>query len=879
MKKLFLLIVSALMLFPSLAKAQDFPNSYQVTYDGGDQIIIAWPGSGYVDYMMGYGGVYLQAADGTKIDVPYGGAQDPGFTLYWGNDESGLEVRLNGLGLVDGTSYTLHFPQGFIEVDDADWDEYVSPEINFTFTYGQPGGGDTPVDFPNSYTTTYSDGVIIIAWPGSGYVDYKMGYEGVYLQAADGSKIDVPFGGAQDPGFALYWGNDESGLEVRLNGLGLVDGTSYTLHFPQGFIEVDDADWDEYESPEINYTFTYIEIGGGGDTPVDFPNSYTTTYSDDVIIIAWPGSGYVDYKMGYEGVYLQAADGTKIDVPYGGAADPGFTLYWGNDESGLEVRLNGLGLVDGTTYTLHFPQGFIEVDDADWDEYVSPEINYTFVYGAAPLEYMQNGVMTNPDSYVTFASASYKAPKLVDIKYAETVSVAENAPGVILTVGNNDPITLSSRNYEVFSSYLEIDFMNYDFDEFTGKYVIEVPAGVVKNAAGAINPAQTFEFFVASGTTSIVPVLTPAEDSDVPQFSKITVSWDNENITYLGGEAYFDNDDDEVFPLTFGDNINIVDGNQLQINVGALAVGTYYLNIPQNYIAFADGTVSNGLALVKFNVVKGEPAYMAEGRVVVPSENVLIADAPYKAQKTVDIDYGKPVTLVEGAPDVVVTIADNDPVTLRARNYFLYGTYLEIDFMNLDFDNYVGKYVVEIPAGLVQNADGEVNPAQTIEYYVVSGVSKIEPTITPADGKVKQNEVITISWDDLDLEFLGGAMYFDNDDDDVINLVYGEDYTIENNNTLTIKVTDIPAGTYYLNYPQGLVLLSDGNVNATSGILEFIIEAATSGVCSIDADAEGLWVVYDLNGVNVMTTNNYDNVRNLAKGLYIVNGKKVFIVK
>ena len=122
MKKILLLISAILIALPSMVKAQDFPNSYTVTYEGGDEIIIAWPGSEYVSFMGGYAGVYLQQADGTQIDLEYGTKDDgKNFALYWGDDASGLEFYLGGLNLTEGTKYTLHVPQGFIEVDDADW--------------------------------------------------------------------------------------------------------------------------------------------------------------------------------------------------------------------------------------------------------------------------------------------------------------------------------------------------------------------------------------------------------------------------------------------------------------------------------------------------------------------------------------------------------------------------------------------------------------------------------------------------------------------------------------------------------------------------------------------------------------------------------------
>lgn len=68
-----------------------------------------------------------------------------------------------------------------------------------------------------------------------------------------------------------------------------------------------------------------------------------------------------------------------------------------------------------------------------------------------------------------------------------------------------------------------------------------------------------------------------------------------------------------------------------------------------------------------------------------------------------------------------------------------------------------------------------------------------------------------------------------------------------------------------------------GGYQGINGMFTYIFKGENTGVSSIGTDIEGHTVVYDLRGRKVLDTLNPEEVRNLSKGIYIVNGKKVAI--
>lgn len=84
-------------------------------------------------------------------------------------------------------------------------------------------------------------------------------------------------------------------------------------------------------------------------------------------------------------------------------------------------------------------------------------------------------------------------------------------------------------------------------------------------------------------------------------------------------------------------------------------------------------------------------------------------------------------------------------------------------------------------------------------------------------------------------------------------------------------------GTYLLEIEDGY--FEDRNGNAVKSMtLKYIVENDGTGIEDIIAEGETSWLVYDITGKKVLDTTNASDLNTLAKGIYIVNGKK-YIVK
>lgn len=82
-------------------------------------------------------------------------------------------------------------------------------------------------------------------------------------------------------------------------------------------------------------------------------------------------------------------------------------------------------------------------------------------------------------------------------------------------------------------------------------------------------------------------------------------------------------------------------------------------------------------------------------------------------------------------------------------------------------------------------------------------------------------------------------------------------------------------GTYILEVPTGYFI--DANNNEIEGVtLKYVVKNDTS-LEDIVTDAESNWTVYDITGRKVLETADYNKVKALFKGIYIINGKKAIV--
>ena len=100
-------------------------------------------------------------------------------------------------------------------------------------------------------------------------------------------------------------------------------------------------------------------------------------------------------------------------------------------------------------------------------------------------------------------------------------------------------------------------------------------------------------------------------------------------------------------------------------------------------------------------------------------------------------------------------------------------------------------------------------------------------------------------------------------------------------NTVTINVASITckSGEFEFAVPAGaFIIMADGK-QYVNGELYTTYVNTTTGIANVVAAEDGKYVVYNVNGVLVLSTENAADLNLLEGGLYIVNGKKVLVRK
>ena len=212
--------------------------------------------------------------------------------------------------------------------------------------------------------------------------------------------------------------------------------------------------------------------------------------------------------------------------------------------------------------------------------------------------------------------------------------------------------------------------------------------------------------------------------------------------------------------------------------------------------------------------------------------------------------------------------------------------FFDITNVRVEFDEPItaaGVYEVTVPAGFFALGESGDNVNETmIIYYEVKSKQPVGDglalTANPAAGTVAEiPATIVISADCSEAGFenyaLMPTLVGDNNVSYALDVELGVGW---NEINIILKNGSITAdGTYTLTIPAGAIS-GDGKVNEET-VIVYVIGTGVSGIDNIIANAGGKVDVYTVNGVNVLRNANAAAVKALAKGLYIINGKKVVI--
>lgn len=493
------------------------------------------------------------------------------------------------------------------------------------------------------------------------------------------------------------------------------------------------------------------------------------------------------------------------------------------------------------------------------------------------------------------------------------------------------------NSYTLSINYLDVID---ELDDPAGEYVVTIPEGLVSNPDGESNPEISHTFYAVERTTNFI--VTPngsklSYNSPIPLVT--TDELKNLTITFEGFENVAINNKDILsITVSYGENnwgnyennyeldasYVKIEGNVVKLNLPEILDTQYYITIPTTYFIIDENYSTSTIGLeyevwngLKYAEVLSQPEELS-GPYLAPLmltwnyqeieageelENILISwGYPEFAE------FGNPggfISLPEGAAKLVYIPEQGEggevsPLADGAQ----VPNCLYVDLSSLKVQEANNMKII-IPQNCVKNAAGEINPEQTFEfnmYNYLNGTIECEETENPG--------VFYITWSGDYQEFYtndytaGSPILIGGDVRMNLTYTWGEpgpgewsfasDYS-EGTYYVLVNVNDLEleAGNYDIIFPQGFFMFSvpvgedewgvvtESSINPEVSVSINVAAdgSITTGIDSINNMNDGIYRVYNLMGMKVLESKDASSIRNLNSGLYIVNGKKVFIRK
>ena len=259
---------------------------------------------------------------------------------------------------------------------------------------------------------------------------------------------------------------------------------------------------------------------------------------------------------------------------------------------------------------------------------------------------------------------------------------------------------------------------------------------------------------------------------------------------------------------------------------------------------------------------------MPLGQVISPSDNKYATNLEYFMVQWTDQELSRVMSEQLVATLYIDDVEYNDvPVEICPINEESeVNDCLKIDLS--DYEGMYGTFTAIIPMGIVQNAVGNVNPYTTISCYILPENENY--TVTPDNGEVEQGGVIEVAFE--------GTMLTINDSAPSVTWANNTARWRTNGaNAIVIDVyEDMEPGEYELIIPATVVIIDGTSLNCEVNETFVVIEADSSAINGINSDANGNYTVFNMAGVKV-ASGKADVVKSLARGMYIINGKKVIV--
>lgn len=454
-----------------------------------------------------------------------------------------------------------------------------------------------------------------------------------------------------------------------------------------------------------------------------------------------------------------------------------------------------------------------------------------------------------------------------------------------------------------------------------GEYTIRIPAGYVtlaiSNMAPTESSAEIVLHYTVKGGEVAAPdyTATPESGTRLTKLSEITVQWGSSMLSKNSGEVTLRIDDND--PVDITENCDFYPGSEpmwgglIPGNAGHVRInfdpaysapGTYVITIPAGYVTVKDASATNGEIVLTYELTGGA---FEEPVPTIDPEN----KSELEVIDMITIDWGVPISEGDNMGAFYSTIT----VLKDGEYYSCYPEgYVEGDEVVIYFDPEIteaGEYEIIIPDDYVIFTDAdESNTSFSIFYTIKEEGDNPEPPVEPAPEFRYEPEAGTTPMEALPKEV---RIYF-GDRTESLKIQNGKNVTMkvgEEEYDLTEKVTidyeeegegwdleflyyaaiDLShytelTGNCTITVPEGFFLIGGteilghvyGGEDSPEVVITYIVDTAEAvhGICP---DSDGIYRVYTIDGLRVLSTENVLDINCLGKGLYIVNGKKLII--
>lgn len=456
-----------------------------------------------------------------------------------------------------------------------------------------------------------------------------------------------------------------------------------------------------------------------------------------------------------------------------------------------------------------------------------------------------------------------------------------------------------------------------------GEYTLRIPAGYVKLANSSMGPtessAELVLHYTVKGGEMQAPdyTATPESGSQLKKLSEIKVQWGSSMLTKNSGEVTLKIDDKDPVDITefcdFYAGSEPMWGGLIPGNAGNVSInfdpaytvpGTYVITIPAGYVTVKDASAPNGEIVLTYEITGGA---FEEPVPTIDPEN----KSELEMIDIITIDWGVPISEGNNMGTFSSTIT-----VLKDGEYYYCDPYGEVedDKVVIYFDSEIteaGEYEIIIPEDYVIFSDADESNTSFSIFYTIKEEGDdpehpVDPDPTPefryepeagttpmealpeavwiyfgdrTESLMIQNGkkiTMTMGEEEYDLTEKVTADYDEEGEGWDLEFLYYAEIDLSDYTELTGNCTiTVPEGFFNIGGTEILGHVYGGE-DSPEVVITYIVDTAEAvhGVCP---DTDGIFRIYTIDGVQVLSTENALDINCLGKGLYIVNGKKLII--